>query len=329
MTAAALFPGHMGHAPLLWIAARTNMRAMSAPLLIFDRPLLKRRRDRAADGFAAHDFLLARVAEDMEDRLGIVTRDFANTLDLGAHRGFAAMLALPPQKLGPVISADLSGRMLAPVRGPKVVADEERLPFAPRSFELVLSALSLHWVNDLPGALIQIRQSLVADGLFMGAMFGGETLIELRQALSEAEIERDGGLSPRISPFADLRDMGALMQRAGFSLPVVDSDRVTVNYAHPLKLLAELRGMGETNALIERRRTPLRRATLMRAMEIYQEKFALPDGRVPATFEIIMLAGWSPHDSQQKPLRPGSATMKLADALGTVEQPAGEKTPRG
>tara|TARA_R110000824_G_scaffold118960_1_gene271375 strand:+ start:23111 stop:24019 length:909 start_codon:yes stop_codon:yes gene_type:complete len=301
---------------------------MSAPLSIFDRRLLKTRRDRAAGGFEAHDFLLRRVAEDMEDRLGIVTRDFANTLDLGAHHGFAKMLALPPQKLGPVVSADLSGRMLAHATGPRVVADEELLPFADRSFELVLSALSLHWVNDLPGALIQIRRALVADGLFMGAMFGGETLIELRQSLSEAEIERDGGLSPRVSPFADLRDMGALMQRAGFSLPVVDSDRVTVNYAHPLKLLAELRGMGETNALNERRRTPLRRATLIRAMEIYQEKFGLPDGRVPATFEIIMLAGWSPHESQQKPLRPGSATMKLADALGTVEQPAGEKTPR-
>jgi SAM-dependent methyltransferase len=301
------------------------MRAMPTPvsqMQIFDRALVARHRARAAANFAAHDFLLARVAEDMAERLTIITRDFPLALDLGAHHGTIEKMALAADKIGRVVTSALAPEMLTAGHGARVAADEEQLPFADRSFDLVLSALSLHWVNDLPGALIQIRRALVPDGLFMGAMFGGETLIELRQALAEAEIELDGGLSPRVSPFADLRDMGALLQRAGFALPVVDSDRVTVNYTHPLKLLAELRGMGETNALRERRRTPLKRATLRRAMDIYVEKFGFADGRVPATFEIVMLAGWSPHESQQKPLQPGSATTRLADALGTVERKA-------
>lgn len=301
---------------------------MSGPMHIFDRKLLRTRRDRAAANFDQHNFLLARVAEDMSDRLAIITRDFPHVLDLGCHQGFVGMIERPPAKLGEIVSADLSGAMLSNIAGPKVVANEEELPFADKTFHLIASALSLHWANDLPGVLIQIRRALVADGLFMGALFGGETLTELRQSLAEAEIELEGGLSPRVSPFADLRDMGALMQRAGFALPVVDSDRVTVNYAHPLKLMAELRGMGETNLLNERRRVPLKRATLMRACEIYREKFGLADGRVPATFEIVMLAGWSPHESQQKPLKPGSATARLADALGTQEQPTGDKAPR-
>lgn len=299
----------------------------SAPA-IFDRTLLRQRRERAAKGFGGHDFLLARVADDMSERLSVITRNFGTVLDLGSHRGFAAMLEVPPQKITRVVSMDLSASMVREAQGMRVAGDEERLPFADKSFDLVLSALSLHWTNDLPGALIQARRALVPDGLFMGAMLGGETLTELRQAMSEAEIECEGGLSPRVSPFADLRDMGALMQRAGFALPVVDGDHVTVNYKNPLALMTELRGMGETNVIAERRRVPLKRKTLMRAMEIYVEKFGLPDGRIPATFEILMLAGWSPHGSQQKPLRPGSATTKLADALGTVEQKAGEKTPR-
>lgn len=297
-------------------------------MAIFDRTLLRTRRTRAAANFGAHDFLLRRVAEDMGERLAIITRDFPRVLDLGCHQGFARMIERTPGKLGSVISADMSAAMLAHAGGIRVVADEEQLPFADRTFHMVMSALTLHAANDLPGALIQIRRALVDDGLFLGALFGGETLTELRQALAEAEIELEGGLSPRVSPFADLRDMGALMQRAGFALPVVDSDRVTVNYAHPLKLMAELRGMGETNILNERRRAPLKRATLARACDIYIERFGLDDGRVPATFEIVMLAGWSPHASQQKPLRPGSATTRLADALGTEEKPAGEKTPR-
>ncbi|MES1990063.1 MAG: methyltransferase domain-containing protein [Pseudomonadota bacterium] len=294
---------------------------------IFDRTLLRQRRNRAAAGFHAHDFLLARVAEDMSERLCVITRNFIRVLDLGSHTGFAKRIEAGPQKIGPVTSTDLSASMLREAQGACVVADEEHLPFADKSFDLVLSALSLHWANDLPGALIQIRRALVPDGLFMGAMLGGETLTELRQAMNQAEIECEGGLSPRISPFADLRDLGALMQRAGFALPVVDSDRVTVTYKNPLALMRELRGMGETNAVSERRRIPLKRTTLMRAAEIYAEKFALPDGRVTATFEILMCAGWSPHESQQKPLKPGSATTRLAEALGTTEQGTGEKPP--
>ncbi|MGV8998054.1 MAG: methyltransferase domain-containing protein [Parvibaculaceae bacterium] len=290
---------------------------------IFDRKLLRARRDRAAAGFGTHDFLLSRVAEDMSERLGIITRNFSSVLDLGSHTGFAGLLDLPPQKIGTPVSADLSAAMVRQAGGARVVADEERLPFADKSFDLVLSALSLHWANDLPGALIQIRRALVPDGLFMGAILGGETLVELRQSMNEAEIECEGGLSPRVSPFADLRDVGALMQRAGFALPVVDNDRVCVTYKNPLALMKELRGMGETNAVAERRRVPLKRATLMRAAEIYAEKFSNSDGRVTATFEILMCAGWSPHESQQKPLKPGSATTRLADVLGT-----GEKTPR-
>ena len=295
---------------------------------IFDRKLLRARRNRAAAGFASHDFLLARVAEDMSERLSIITRNFARVLDLGSHTGFAERIEAGPQKIGHIVSTDLSQAMVAQAGSTRVVADEERLPFADKSFDLVVSALSLHWANDLPGALIQIRRALVPDGLFMGAMLGGEALTELRQAMNEAEIEREGGLSPRVSPFADLRDLGALMQRAGFALPVVDNDRVTVTYKDPLALMRELRGMGETNAVNERRRIPLKRATLMRAAEIYAEKFGNADGRVTATFEILMCAGWSPHESQQKPLKPGSATTRLADALGTTERGAGEKPPR-
>lgn len=307
------------------------MRAMPAPtspMQIFDRALLAQRRNRAAANFDNHDFLIRRVMEEFSDRLAAVARTFPLALDLGSHKGALKLATLDPGKIERIVSTDLSPAMLAQGEGARVAADEERLPFRDGSFDLIASALSLHWVNDLPGTLIQIRRALRPDGLFIGAMFGGDTLTELRQSLAEAEIEREGGLSPRVSPFADLRDMGSLMQRAGFALPVVDTDRVTVRYADMFRLMAELRGMGETNVLTERRRAPLKRSTLARAAEIYGEKFGLPDGRIPATFEIVMLAGWAPHESQQKPLKPGSATSRLADALGTSERPAGEKTPR-
>ena len=297
-------------------------------MLVFDRVLHARRRTRAAASLVDHDFLLRRVAEDFTERLLTVNRGFPLALDLGCHRGTLALARLPAEKIGRIVAADLSPAMLAGAAGLRVAADEERLPFRDGSFDLVASALSLHWVNDLPGALIQIRRALRPDGLFIGALFGGETLTELRQSLRDAEIECEGGLSPRVSPFADMRDTGSLLQRAGFALPVVDTDRITVRYANALKLMADLRGMGETNVLLERRRTPLRRATLMRAAALYQEKFGLPDGRIAATFEIVTMTGWSPHESQQKPLKPGSATARLADALGREERPAGEKAPR-
>jgi SAM-dependent methyltransferase len=206
-----------------------------------------------------------------------------------------------------------------------VAADEEALPFRDGSLDLVVSALALQFVNDLPGALIQIRRALKPDGLFLAALIGGDSLSELREAFSQAESEVEGGVSPRVAPFADLRDLGALLQRAGFALPVTDIDRVTVRYSSPLALMHDLRRMGATNVLTERRRKPLRRATLQRLFEIYAERFADPDGRVRSTFEIVWLSGWAPHESQQQPLKPGSAKTRLADALRTTEVPTGEK----
>jgi SAM-dependent methyltransferase len=206
-----------------------------------------------------------------------------------------------------------------------IVADEEALPFRDASLDLVVSALALQFVNDLPGALVQVRRALRPDGLFLAAVLGGETLTELRQSFAAAEAEVEGGVSPRVAPFADLRDMGALLQRAGFALPVTDVERLTVRYSSPFILMGELRRMGATNVLVQRRRVPLRRATLKRMAEIYAERFSDPDGKVRATFEIIWLSGWAPHESQQKPLRPGSAQARLADALGTREIGAGEK----
>ena len=208
------------------------------------------------------------------------------------------------------------------------ITDDEALPFREGSLDLAVSGLGLQFVNDLPGTLIQIRRALKPDGLFIAALIGGDSLMELREAFGAAESEVEGGVSPRVAPFADLRDIGALLQRAGFALPVTDIDRVTVRYSDPLALMHDLRRMAATNAMIERRRTPLKRATLKRMFEIYAERFSDPDGRVRATFEIIWLSGWTPHESQQKPLAPGSAKTRLADALKTTELPAGEKAPR-
>jgi SAM-dependent methyltransferase len=210
----------------------------------------------------------------------------------------------------------------------ELVVDGEGKPLTEESFDLVVSALSLQFVNDLPGTLAQIRRALKPDGLLLAAMLGGETLTELRQAFAQAESEIEGGVSPRVAPFADLRDIGALLQRAGLALPVVDSDRVTVRYASIFDLMQDLRRMGATNALVERRRVPLRRATLIRLGEIYAERFSDADGRIRATFETIWLSGWAPHESQQKPLKPGSAQQRLADALGAKERSAGEKAGR-
>ena len=207
---------------------------------------------------------------------------------------------------------------------PALAADEEFLPFAPASFDLVISAVSLHWVNDLPGALLQIRQALKPDGLFLGAMLGGETLVELRGALLEAESEVEGGAGPRVSPFADVADAGGLLQRAGFALPVADRDRITVTYPNALALMKELGEMGESNAVAERRKAMSRRLTLFRAAEIYHERYADPEGRLPATFDVVYLTGWSPHPSQQQPMAPGSAQNRLAEALGSVERKTGD-----
>jgi SAM-dependent methyltransferase len=231
-------------------------------------------------------------------------------------------------KVAHLTQCDLSPAMArrAAANGwPTLAADEEALPFAPASFDLALSALGLHWVNDLPGALLQLRGCLKPDGLFLGAMLGGDSLHELRVALMEAETEVAGGLSPRVSPFAEVRDCGGLLQRAGFALPVVDSDTITVTYADPLALMRELRGMGEANANRERLRGGTRAGVFARAAERYAERYAGPDGRIPLTFQVLYLTAWAPHESQPQPLRPGSARTRLADALETEERPAGDR----
>jgi SAM-dependent methyltransferase len=301
---------------------------MSGPPQLFDRALHRRRLARAAGGFAGAAFLKHRAAQDLVMRLEAVRRDFPIAADLGARNGaFGQALPLSDaaHKVGFLIETDLALPMLAGRAGARLVADEERLPFALESLDLVVSSLSLHWTNDFVGALIQIRQALKPDGLFLGAMLGGATLTELRAALTTAELELFGGAGPRVSPFTDAFDAAALLQRAGFALPVTDVDRVTVRYANAVRLMADLRAMGETSVLIEGPRRPLTRGLIARAAEIYAQRFAEPDGRVLATFEIITLTGWAPHASQQRPLRPGSATTRLADALGVRERSAGER----
>lgn len=301
-------------------------------MTIFDRSLVRKRRDRAAPHFVAHDFLVREVAEHLADRLLDVTRVFPMALDLGCHTGELAETLMGRGGIETLVQADLSPAMAGRAArngNPTVAADEEWLPFADGSFDLVVSALSLHWVNDLPGALLQIRRVLKPDGLFIGAMLGGETLRELRQALTDAEIAEEGGLSPRVSPFADVRDLGRLLQRAGFALPVADSDVITASYGDPMRLMADLRGMGETNAVAEQRKTVTRRATLLHAMARYQELFAGPDGRMPATFQVLTMTGWAPHPSQQQPMKPGSAAQSLADALGTNDGSHDARPPNG
>jgi SAM-dependent methyltransferase len=268
-----------------------------APPKVFDRALRRKRLDRAARGFGAADFLHRRAALDLAERLEPVLRDFPLAVELSARRGaFAGALAgtEAAARVGLLIEADLSPAMLAGRGGVRLVADEERLPFAAESLDLIVSTLGLHWTNDVVGALIQARRTLKPDGLFMAALLGGTTLTELRQSLTAAEVEILGGAGSRVSPFADPPDAAGLLQRAGFVQPVADVDRVTVTYAHPLKLLADLRQMGETNVLAERHPHPLTRALIGRTCEIYMEKFADADGRTPATFEIVTLTGWVP-----------------------------------
>ena len=299
---------------------------VSPDVSVFDRRIVRLHRDRAARKFGEHDFLMREIGDRLVDRLADVARDFPLALDLGCRGGVLGGLLTGRGKVGSLIHADLSPSMARAVgNGPSVVADEEVLPFQENRFDLVASLLGLHWVNDLPGALVQINRVLKPDGLFIAAMFGGDTLSELRQSLMDAELDTEGGVSPRVSPFADLRDAGGLLQRAGFALPVADSDTVTVTYADPFALMKDLRGMGETNAVHHRRKTPTRRATLMRAAQLYHDRHADADGRIPATFQVLYLTGWRPHETQQQPLKPGSATGRLADALGTEERGAGEK----
>jgi SAM-dependent methyltransferase len=302
------------------------MNRMSKSPVVFDRELLRRRRARAL-ALGPSTFLLDRVADDLAERLAAVLRRFELAIDLGTPTDAVRRALAATGKVEAIVAVD----PLAPDVSdglPAVAADEEALPFRAGALDLVVSALSLQFVNDLPGALIQIRHALKPDGLFLAALAGGDTLSELRQSFAAAEAEVEGGASPRVAPLADLRQLGALLQRAGFALPVADVERLTVRYGSPIALMHDLRRMGATNALLERRRRPLRRATLDRMMAIYGERFADPDGRVRATFEIVLLSGWAPHESQQQPLRPGTARQRLADALGAKERSAGEKAGR-
>src|SRR5215467_1435937 len=292
---------------------------------IFDRPVLMRRRNRVAAGAQSHEFLLARVADDLIERLGAVQRRFPVAVDLGAYHGLLGRRLRQVPGIAMVVDVEPSWRLLEQCEGSRVQANEEALPFRDQSLDLVTSGLALHLVNDLPGAFVQIRRALKPDGLFLAALLGGSTLSELRNALLAAEEELEGGASPRVAPFADVQDLGALLQRAGFALPVVDADIVTVTYPDALALMRELRAMGAANALKARRQGPLRRATLVRALALYQERFGLPNGRVPATFEIITLTAWAPHESQQQPLQPGTAKVRLAQVLGTVKLPQGDR----
>jgi len=289
-------------------------------------------RDRAAALLDDHDFLFVEVADRLTERLDDVKRDFPFALDIGCHGGEVAKSLSQDTPQGPhrrgnietLIQCDPSPAMAQKaaqgLHNVSFAADEEFLPVKPQSFDLVLSNLSLHWANDLTGALVQIRQSLKPDGLFLAAMLGEGTLQELRTALMAAEIEIEMGMSPRVSPYATVQDLGGLLQRAGFAMPVVDTETITVSYPDIFKLMHDLRGMGETGAVSGRRKTFTRKDTLMRAAEIYVEKFAGQDdcgeGRIPATFDIIYLTAWSPHPDQQKPLQPGSAQTSLAQVLG-------------
>jgi NADH dehydrogenase [ubiquinone] 1 alpha subcomplex assembly factor 5 len=294
-------------------------------ILIFDRRAVRQHRERAAR-LGTAEFLFEEAAERLSERLDDIKRGFARVLVLGARRGGMARL-LRSRAGGDLLVEvdDAIGFLGRPEPSSRVSAEAEALPFAPAAFDLVVSPLALHWTNDLPGALLQLRRCLRPDGLLLASVLGGETLDGLRRAFLEAELAEEGGVSPRVSPMADGRDLAGLLQRAGFALPVVDSDRVAVTYANALALMAELRAMGETNALRERRRSFTRRTTLLRAVELYGGLASGPDGRVAASFEIVTLTAWAPHESQPKPLRPGSATARLADALGTVERPAGDK----
>ncbi len=286
---------------------------MQAPHVIFDRPLLRRRQFRAARS-GAEKFLLERATEELFERLGTIARTFSR----------AALIETPnAEDIGKQLRAN--GKVEA-VDTLTIDGSTEAVAGNPGTYDLAISLLSMQWLNDLPGVLSQTKRLLKPDGLLLAAMMGGDTLTELRDALASAESEREGGISPRVSPFVEVRTLGGLLQRASLALPVTDIDRFTVRYADAFALMRDLRRMGATNALHERSRKPLRRATLLRAAEIYRERYAGADGRVRATFEILWLSGWAPHESQQQPLKPGSAKARLADALRAIEVPAGEKT---
>ncbi|AIJ57755.1 methyltransferase domain-containing protein [Brucella abortus] len=295
------------------MSAQTNENA------IFDRDLMlafRRRAFQRAEPGA--DFLLRRVADDLEERLGAVERRFPVAVDLAGHTGAAAAAIAQTGKADYVLRIERDTEFL---QGPfpAIVGDEEALPLKLGSADLIVSLMALHATNDTPGAMVQIARALKPDGLFLAALSGSGTLGELRESLLQAEIELTGGASPRVMPFADVRDVGSLLQRAGFALPVTDVENITVRYDSLFNLMADLRAMGMQNILHSRSRKPVSKRLFLRAAEIYAERFSDPDGRIRATFSIIWLSGWAPHESQQKPLKPGSAKASLAEALKKAE----------
>lgn len=303
---------------------------MSGPVRIFDRRAVRLHRDRAARRWPAPagarnpEFLHEAVTDRLLERLAEVREPFADCLYLGCRRGPATRRLAARAGTQRVVQADLSPAMTAAARAanrffPALCLDEEWLPFADDSFDLVFAPLSLHWVDDLPGTLIQLNRLLRPGGLLLAALIGGGALAELREALGEAELAVEGGVSPRVSPFADVRDGGNLLQRAGFALPMADCERIGATYEHAFGLMIDLRNMGETNAVCARRRHFTRRSTLVEAADVYLRRFADKGGRLCATFDIVFLTGWAPAPGQPRPLRPGSATARLADALGGTE----------
>ena len=297
------------------------MTDMTIPNL-FDQKLIRQHRQRAARKFSDFAFLKDAAAARLADRLDLIRRDFDLCLDVGAHDGRLMQHLTRLGKIGCLIQTDPAEKFVINTRqhGPGVVHVLSELPYKPQSFDAVFSCVSLHWVDDLPGLMIQARELLRPDGLLLVNLLGGNSLIELKQVLAEAEQGITGGVSPRCAPMADIRDIGGLMSRAGLALPVADSDRITVNYPHIYRLMQDLRGMGEQNSLLARLKTPTKRKVFLEAAEIYQKRFGRADGQIPASFEIVTLTGWAPHESQQKPLRPGVATHRLAAVLETDEQ---------
>ncbi len=287
--------------------------------ILFDQELIAANRRRAlAAGDRNAAFLMEIAAQELADRLGVVERRFDDAVELHGGIGIASEKGMATGKIGEISRVELPGAYL-PGTEDIVEAPLEKLPLAPESVNLVLSPLALHLTNDTPGTFIQIRRALRPDGLFLAAIPGAGTLQELRDVLLATEIEMTGGASPRVIPFADVRDVGGLLQRAGFSLPVVDAETYTVRYDSIFPLMRDLRAMGMGNPLVDRSRRPLSRAFFLRAAELYAERYSDPDGRVRATFSIIYVSGWAPHESQQKPLKPGSAKARLADALKVDE----------
>lgn len=294
----------------------------TSDITIFDRTQIAINRFRCRPHFENYDFLFQWSKKQLLDRLSDINRRFSMGLHIGSR---GCITAQDHDKIDWIATSDLTGSSIDQSHGSFIQADEEFLPIASQSLDLIVSNLNLHSVNDLPGTLLQIKQALKADGLFIASMLGGETLHQLRKVFTDVEIELFGGVSPRISPFADKPQMGDLLQRAGFSLPVVDSEIVTVTYDNIFKLMQDLRHMGEGNAISERNKKHVGKEFFIRAAQKYAELYAESDGRIPASFEVIFLLGWSPHHSQQKPLRPGSAEHSLAEALGGTEYKSGDR----